>query len=147
MQDNANKLTGGCLCGAVRFQLTSEPSGAGWCHCRNCQLNSGSPAMAFASIAFADLVIDGDGSTLAFHASSNETQRWFCSKCGTPLWVQESLAPKTRDFSLATLDHPDAVSPEFHIYWQSRIIWDRQDDGLPRFPRSRNEGLRPVDSQ
>jgi hypothetical protein len=95
--------------------------------------------MAFASVAYDDFVVD-DGSTLACYASSAETQRWFCSKCGTPLWVQEIVEPKTRDFSLATLDDPGAVRPEYHIYWQSRIIWDQQSDGLPRFALSQKEG-------
>ena len=45
---------GGCLCGAVRYRISAEPTDAGWCHCRSCQLNSGSPAMAFANIAVAD---------------------------------------------------------------------------------------------
>ena len=40
---------GGCLCGKVRFQLAGDPFDAGWCHCRNCQLASGSPAMVFAA--------------------------------------------------------------------------------------------------
>ena len=43
-------LTGGCMCGAVRYELKSEPFDCGWCHCRTCQLNSGAPAMVFASV-------------------------------------------------------------------------------------------------
>ena len=49
-------LTGGCMCGAVRYELKSEPFDCGWCHCRTCQLNSGAPAMVFASVP------DGDSS-------------------------------------------------------------------------------------
>jgi hypothetical protein len=101
--------------------------------------------MAFASIPFVDLVIEDGVSALSFHCSSTAAQRWFCSKCGTPLWVQDRLAPQTRDFSLATLDQPGMIEPEFHIFWQSRIAWDRQDDGLPRYARTRAEGLCPVD--
>ena len=48
--------TGGCLCGTVRFELKSAPFDAGWCHCRTCQLNSGAPAMVFASVADGDWV-------------------------------------------------------------------------------------------
>jgi hypothetical protein len=44
------------MCGAVRYELLSDPFDCGWCHCRTCQLNSGAPAMAFASIRDGDLV-------------------------------------------------------------------------------------------
>ena len=49
--------TGGCLCGAVRYRLDGEPFDCGWCHCRTCQLNSGAPAMAFASVRAGDWVV------------------------------------------------------------------------------------------
>ena len=49
-------LTGGCMCGAVRYELKSEPFDCGWCHCRTCQLNSGAPAMVFASVPEGDFV-------------------------------------------------------------------------------------------
>ena len=49
-------LTGGCLCGAVRYELKSAPFDCGWCHCRTCQLNSGAPAIVFASVPAGDLV-------------------------------------------------------------------------------------------
>ncbi len=49
-------LTGGCMCGAVRYELKSDPFDCGWCHCRTCQLNSGAPAMVFASVPDGDLV-------------------------------------------------------------------------------------------
>src|SRR5580765_6540261 len=49
-------LTGGCMCGAVRYELKSEPFDCGWCHCRTCQLTSGAPAMVFASVPDGGLV-------------------------------------------------------------------------------------------
>ena len=51
-------LPGGCLCGAVRYRLASAPFDGGWCHCRMCQLNSGSPAMAFAKVPSDDFVVE-----------------------------------------------------------------------------------------
>jgi len=49
-------LSGGCLCGAVRYELQSAPFDCGWCHCRTCQLNSGAPAMVFATVPEGDFV-------------------------------------------------------------------------------------------
>lgn len=137
----AADLSGGCLCGTVRYRLGQAPRDAGWCHCRTCQLNSGSPAMAFATAEIAAMTIERGAQILHRHASSAEAERWFCGSCGTPLWVQDREDATTRDFNLATLDVPSAVSPGFHIYWDSRIAWDHPADQLPRYPRSRREGL------
>ena len=130
-------LSGGCLCGAVRYRLASEPVAAGWCHCRMCQLNSGSPAMVFASVPSADYAIESGAGHVRRYPSSDKAERWFCGQCGTPLLFREH-AGDTHDFSVATLDTPEAVRPGFHIYWDSRIAWGEPADDLPRFPRSRH---------
>lgn len=129
-------LTGGCLCGAVRYRLMSAPFDAGWCHCRTCQLNSGSPAMAFASVPSENYVIESGADAIRRHRSSEKAERWFCGQCGTPLLFRED-GGATHDFSLATLDRPDAVAPSFHIYCDSRIAWADIADDLPRFARGR----------
>lgn len=136
-------LTGGCLCGTVRYRLASAPFDAGWCHCRTCQLNSGSPAMAFASVPVADYVVTAGAARLATVKSSAVGLRKFCSECGTPMLMQLGCQPQTVDLSLATLDRPEAVPPQFHIFYASRIAWAASGDGLPRHPtvRPRNGGL------
>jgi len=130
-------LTGGCLCGAVRYRLASAPFDAGWCHCRMCQRNSGSPAMVFARVPADDFVIEGGREHLRRYRSSEKAERWFCGQCGTPLLFRD-LAGTTHDFSVATLDSPGTVVPEFHIYYASRIEWAEAADDLPRFPRGRH---------
>ena len=129
--------TGGCLCGAVRYRLASAPFDAGWCQCRTCQLNSGSPAMVFASVPSDDFVVERGREQIRSFPSSERAERWFCGRCGTPLLFRE-LAGATHDFSLATLDAPGAVLPEFHIYYDSRIAWADAADALPQFPRGRH---------
>jgi hypothetical protein len=137
MPTTAADLTGGCLCGAVRYRLASAPSDAGWCHCRTCQLNSGSPAMVFASVPSADFVVEAGAEAIRRYRSSGKAERWFCGQCGTPLLFRE-IDGATHDFSLATLDQPTAVRPGFHIYYDSRIVWAGAADDLPRFPRGRH---------
>lgn len=133
----AADLTGGCLCGAVRYRLASVPFDAGWCHCRMCQLNSGSPAMVFARVPSDDFVVEEGGEHVRRYTSSEIAERWFCDICGTPLLVRD-FAGETHDFSLATLDRPDAVQPEAHFYYASHIDWANACDHLPRFPRGRD---------
>jgi hypothetical protein len=129
--------TGGCLCRTVRYRLDSAPFDAGWCHCRTCQLSSGSPAMAFASVSDGDWVAEEGSDSIRTVQSSNFGQRGFCAKCGTPLYMKVDHQPGTVDFSVATLDEPDRVAPGFHIFWGSRIAWSDPGDDLPRHDRFR----------
>ena len=129
--------TGGCLCGTVRFELKSEPFDCGWCHCRTCQLSSGAPAMAFASVKNGDWAASQGEDSIRTIRSSNFGRRAFCGKCGTPLFVRVDHQPQTVDFSVVTLDDPDAVVPAFHIFWSSRVAWFEPGDDLPRHDRFR----------
>ena len=72
------------MCGAVRYELRSEPFDCGWCHCRTCQLNSGAPAMVFASVPASDFVWSEDADKVKSVASSSFGHREFCGECGTP---------------------------------------------------------------
>src|ERR671913_169373 len=98
--------TGGCLCGTVRFRMNSEPYDAGWCHCRTCQLNSGSPAMVFATVLLDDYRFEAGEEQVRRVASSSFGHRTFCGQCGTPLYTHVEHQPATLDFSVATLDQP-----------------------------------------
>ncbi len=69
--------------------------------------------------------------------SSDFGERWFCRDCGTPLAMQVDHQPDTIDFTIATLDRPDAVPPGFHIWTASRIPWFDTADTLPRHERFR----------
>jgi len=130
-------MTGGCMCGAVRYELKSAPFDCGWCHCRTCQLSSGTPAQAFASIKRGDWVVTSGADLLRSVRSSSFGQRSFCAQCGTPLYVTVQHQPETLDFSVVTLDDPDAVPPEFHIFWGSRIDWFNPGDDLPKYDKFR----------
>jgi len=129
--------TGGCMCGAVRYRLGSQPFDPGWCHCRTCQLTSGAPAMVFASVPIGDFHwTDGDSEVRRVD-SSTFGHRLFCGRCGAPLLMRVNHQPETVDFSVATLDEPAAIAPGFHIFWSSRIAWFDTRDDLPRHDRFR----------
>ena len=130
-------LTGGCMCGAVRYELTSEPFDCGWCHCRTCQLNSGAPAMVFATVPDGHMTWTRGKDDVRTVKSSSFGRRSFCGQCGTPFLMQVSHQPETIDFSVATLDEPDALAPQFHIFWSSRIGWFELSDDLPRHEKFR----------
>jgi hypothetical protein len=139
--------TGGCLCGSVRYELLSDPFDTGWCHCRTCQLNSGSPAMVFASVPTADFRWTKGENDVRSVKSSSFGHREFCGRCGTPFLMKVDHQPETVDFSVATLDNPDAVAPRFHIFWGSRIDWFNPGDDLPKHEKFRPDtrGLHGTD--
>ena len=142
--------TGGCMCGAVRYELKSEPFDAGWCHCRTCQLTSGSPAMVFASVPDGDLVWTHGAELVRSVKSSSFGHRMFCGQCGTPFLMRVDHQPETVDFSVATLDEPDAIAPGFHIFHGSKIGWFETADTLPRHEQFRPDtrgldGTQPPD--
>ncbi len=128
-------LQGGCGCGAVRYCLASKPFDAGYCHCETCRRSSGAPVLAFASVPLHDFVVTV-GSPLR-RRSSSFGERWFCRHCGTQLAMRVDFQPDTIDFTIASLDEPDRVVPEFHLFFDRRIGWFDTSDGLPRHHRFR----------
>ena len=135
-------LTGGCLCGRVRYELTAEPFDCGWCHCRTCQLASGAPAMAFASVPDGAMAWTQGADLVKQVRSSSFGHRSICSNCGTALQIHVDFQPETVDFSAATLDEPGAVQPGFHIFWSSKVPWFDPGDNLPRYDRFRPQNPR-----
>jgi hypothetical protein len=76
--------------------------------------------------------------------SSSFGHRTFCGECGTPLHVRVDHQPETVDFSIATLDDPNAVAPEFHIFWGSKVGWFNPETTCQSTTSS---GLTPVASR
>jgi hypothetical protein len=143
-------LTGGCACGAVRYALRSQPFDTGYCHCRTCQLNSGAPVMAFASVPVGDLVFTKGEDKVKTFKSSSFGHRRFCGECGTPFPMEVDHQPETVDFSITTLDDPGPVAPGFHIFHGSKVGWFETKDDLPRHGHFRPdthglEGTEPPD--
>jgi hypothetical protein len=133
-------LTGGCLCGQIRYRITAAPVEALYCHCRMCQRAHGAPVIAWVTVpldAFA--VTAGDP---AAYRSSAKAARHFCRTCGTPLTWRETVNPRFVDVSIATLDDPDPVEPLLHTWTESQIGWFEIADHLPRYPT--DERPRPV---
>jgi hypothetical protein len=135
------------MCGAVRYELRSDPFDCGWCHCRTCRSSSGAPAMVFASVPEGDLVWTEGAGEVKSVASSSFGHREFCGRCGTPFLMKVDHQPETVDFSVATLDDPQAIGPGFHIFWDSRIAWFEPKDELPKYARFRpnTRGLEGVE--
>ena len=131
-------MTGGCLCGAVRYRLLSEPFDTGWCHCRLCRLASGSPGLVFSTVPRRDYVVAQGADMVATYRATSFGAREFCTRCGTPLTMRVDHQPDTIDFTTATLDEPAGVAPTFHIFHAEIVGWGETADASPR-----HAGFRP----
>ncbi len=128
-------LTGGCLCGGVRYEASGEPYHCGYCHCVTCRRASGAPVVAWFSIKLAEFrIVRGEPQPFV---SSDHAKRRFCGDCGSQLFFDDDRYPDEIDITTATLDEPGLVPPEFHLYERSRIHWVVFGDGLPRHPETR----------
>jgi hypothetical protein len=94
--------------------------------------------MVFASVPRDDFAWTKGEDQVRWLKSSSFGQRAFCAACGSPLQVMVNHQPETVDFPVATLDEPDRVPPEFHIFWGSKVAWFDPGDDLPK-----HEKLRP----
>ena len=121
-------LTGGCLCGAVRYEARPERRDGYYCHCRMCQLAFGNTRAAFLNLPKERFAWSAEPPT--FYASSAFARRGFCGRCGTPLSF-EYTDSANMDLSVGSLDEPAAVVPSSHFAVESRIAAWHADDGLP----------------
>ena len=131
------ETTGGCLCGALRYQAHGDPIDAAYCHCRTCQLSSGAPVLAWVSFP-SDSFSYAKGSPASYRSSSRAS-REFCAACGTQIAFREDGA-KRGDLNMGSLDHPGSFAPEYHIWTESRIPWFETKDELPRYPDDGPDG-------
>ena len=126
---------GGCLCGAVRYEIRVRPTLAGYCHCSLCRHASGAPVLMFATVARADFEFVR-GSPRCY-PSTSFGRRWFCGDCGTQLCMRVDHEPDTVDVTVASMDNADEVPPTFHIWHDARLAWFETADALVRHPHSR----------
>lgn len=125
---------GQCQCGAIRFQLSGEPSTVALCHCRDCRRSSGAPMMAWAEFPEGSLtVLQGEPKTIN---SSGTAMRSFCGDCGTGLFYRNAaILPGIVEVQLATLDAADTLAPTLHIQTAEQLPWMRRLHELPAFER------------
>ncbi|MFN4144085.1 GFA family protein [Aestuariivirga sp.] len=111
-------VTGGCQCGAVRYRITAPLENPHICHCRMCQKAYGNYfAALFATRTDGLQWTRGKPS---FFRSSALAQRGFCRDCGTPLLIADDGSDHV-DMSIATLDHPEAVTPAHQYGIEGRL--------------------------
>jgi hypothetical protein len=125
-------MTGGCLCGAIRYEIRGPLGRNVFCHCSRCRKASGSVVAFNAPLSakyFA--IVSGESSLKAFKTESG-VSRMFCSNCGSQIISKRESAPDVVRLRLGTLDTPPAHGPEAHIFAASKIDWLETNDA-PHF--------------
>lgn len=133
MTDTPETHTGGCLCGAVRYEATGKPLNSGYCHCNSCRRHAGSPVVAL--IGFQEDKVTFTKGERKLYESSPGVHRAFCANCGTPLtWEGDGGDGNMLiEILTGTLDDPDSMPPECHNLHAERISWFDTADTLPRY--------------
>jgi hypothetical protein len=124
--------TGGCLCSVVRYRASADPLRVVSCHCGTCRRASGAAFMTF--VHFPVGAFEWIGGQPRRYRSSAEAERGFCAVCGSTLSMQESVLADRVQVSLGSLDRPDLVRPDDHVWTTSQLPWLNLVDDRPRFP-------------
>ena len=130
-------LEGGCACGAVRYRMTDRPIVVHCCHCRWCQRETGSAFVINAMIESDRVaVLKGAPETVLTPSESGKGQRIVrCPDCRVALWSHYAGAGDVLKFlRVGTLDDPDRLPPEIHVFTASKQPWVILPEGVPAFP-------------
>ena len=98
--------TGGCLCGAIKYEFENDPAVYGVCHCLNCQKQAGSAFSTLASVAKADFKMTGEPKLYVDEetTSGNAVERYFCGNCGSPIYSALPSQPDSIFLKTGTMD-------------------------------------------
>ena len=128
-------LTGGCNCGAVRFEIDAPLVSASWCHCTRCQRRTGGPASAQARVAPGSFRLVRGEEALRAWKPGDGFAKVFCGECGSSLWSESPDDPDVKAVRLGVFDGDPGIRPELRQFVAYAAPWDPiPDDGLPRYP-------------
>jgi hypothetical protein len=128
-------LRGGCLCGAVRFEIDAPLGPASWCHCTRCRRRTGTPASVQARIQPGSFRLLQGEEALREYRPGDGWAKVFCGECGSGLWSQSPDDAGVKGVRLGAFDGDPGVRPSYHQFVAYAAPWASiPDDGLPRFP-------------
>lgn len=129
-------FTGGCACGAIRYECRAEPLFMGNCHCRERQWVSGGGHTSSLMVPVAAVTISGEVKYYERTADSGNTVgKGFCPECGTPLFTRPAILADKMGIRVGSLDDPSWFRPSANIWTSSAQPWDRGDPDLPSYPK------------
>jgi hypothetical protein len=131
-------LTGGCGCGAVRFEVSEPLTSARYCHCTRCQHRTGTAASCSAAVVPGSFrIIAGEDQMKAWKPEGG-AEKWFCGECGSALFTRDPDDPERVGVRMGAFDTDPGVRPSVRQFVAYAAPWEPiPDDGLPRYPERR----------
>ena len=131
-------LTGGCGCGAVRFEISEPLLSARYCHCTRCQRRTGTACSASASVAPGSFrLVQGEDRMRAWKPEDGH-EKWFCGDCGSALYTVNPDDRSQLGVRLGAVDGDPGVRPTARQFVAYAAPWEAiPDDGLPRYSERR----------
>jgi hypothetical protein len=128
-------LSGGCLCGGVRFELTAAPLTAGYCHCTRCQRRTGTASSAQARVdRRAFRLLRGEQLVKGWRPPAGGMEKCFCGECGAHLFSRNPDDHGQMSIRLGAFDRDPGIRPSWRAYVAYAAPWESlPDDGLRRF--------------
>jgi hypothetical protein len=132
-------LTGGCLCGGVRFELTAPPLTAGYCHCTRCQRRTGTASSAQARIDGRTLrLLQGEELLKAWRHPEGGHEKLFCGECGAHLFSRSLESSAQMSVRMGAFDGDPGIRPSWRAFVDCAAPWEPiPDDGLERFGKAK----------
>ena len=128
------ELTGGCLCGRVRYSVHGQPVLSCNCHCRNCQRYTGSAFETMIVFPAESVSVQGELKTYDHFGDSGKIlHRRFCPNCGSGVIAEPDAMPGVLVVLAGTLDDPSAFKPTMDIYWSFGQPWIHAGEARMRF--------------
>lgn len=132
----SESYTGGCACGAIRYEIPGEPVVSNDCQCRDCQRESGTGHGSHLTFLSEGVKLTGEGKHWDMVADTgNVKTRSFCAACGTPVYMTFSAMPQLFSVRAASLDDPSRYKPQMVTYRVCSYDWDKVDPALQRFDK------------
>jgi hypothetical protein len=132
-------IGGGCLCGAVTYELSAALGGISHCYCRMCRKQHGAAFATYGTAPRSALVVRDMAGALRSFRSSPTAKRTFCSNCGSSLFFEPDDEPDHIEVALGTLNEEPGPLPEAHIFVRDKPAWIAILDDLPQYPASRRQ--------
>ena len=133
-------LSGGCHCGAVRYEIDGATVAQAICHCSDCRRNAGAPFVAWGMLPEAAVRVTLGAGQLTTYRSSEHAVRQFCKVCGAGLFYRNAVnLPGLIDVQTATLDDPEALAPTVQVQAAEKLVWVDRLGEMPAFPRFPNQ--------
>jgi hypothetical protein len=124
-------FAGRCYCGRIRYTVGGEILSLCYCHCESCRRATGAPFVAWGTVDRSNFEITSGG--LSFVRLRAEVERGFCGACGSQITYSHTARAGKIDFTLATLEEPEALRPTRHIWVQDKLRWVQISDELPQY--------------